>query len=1127
MEDRLSLDVSEALAAAARVDQAFAQIGVTLQNAIDAALQSVSSVEVGVQVETNTDDVTPAIDAAVDAANTVLPIEADADTITGSVDAALAAADTVIPVDADTTDAQHAIDQLSDQTVEVGVEASGIEGATEQLDGLTQSAHAAGAAAHEAGGQFEGVGILSGIAAGETGALREALGHVGPAGAAAAAGIAAVAVVGKDLFSNALAARSATERFNLILGEEAEAVERIDIGGLNTDLTTLANKLGSTGKDLENAASKIFALGTNSGAAAPQVAETTKEILALSARAVALNPALGNVGSVAERALSGLARGGRFAANLGLSLNAAEIAARALADTGKTTAADLTIYEKAAAGAEIATEKLGTALSTDINAGADNIVLKFAAVKAKFEEALEALGQPLLDPLLAGITKAEPSIEKLAGSFAQVIPPLIDIGAALADSLAPAVEGLVPVAQTLGTALQVVADVLGIIPAPLKEAVVGFIAFNVILKTIASTSLISAASGFSGLSRVMGLLPSAIVPAAAALAATTATLAFLKSQAKETDDAVSQFLDDVVQKANNTTNIEELVSLLDQVHSKAEAERAAAAKNRGGFLGDFTTRGETRGFDEAATGLDSVDEAGRKVVETARALQKQFDLTSESALALARGGQAQIEAFEKQGDVAAKLTADQKAAARATEEFWLAAQTGALSSEDILAQAAATGTTFEDLAKSVDDARKPILDFAAAVVGALPGVATAFNDLGDNEGLHKFLDNAQKDVTAAAAFISNIDTLIERGATNLANTFESLAQTDPTKAARLAAEAVKESTKQLGVDEGKAAGLNFQENFVALATQNVTDKLRGGLDLEFQQTQADIGERLLKIPGQVEPQGTITGKGIIGNVIVAVRDTLEPFSGVMHDKGVDIGVAVAAGVSTGLNQANPALTTGAQQFADHIDRILRAAFLIHSPSQLTMEIGQLVAAGFYAGLADTSGAEDAVKPILAVVQKFGLNAGDIAKTAGSSVDDLTKSLTALGEETKKLTPDELLKVGDAVKALGGDKGVKALSTNLAQQVSKAFGGMSADDISKVVSTLTTKAALDRVTAFSGVTPKVPTPFETNVVKGPDSTAQSIVVQQDITVTPPPEGTAAEIAGAIAVATSWSLQGVSV
>ena len=1127
MEDRLSLDVSEALAAAARVDQAFAQIGTTLQTAIDNALQSVSAVQVTADVTANTEDVTPAVDSAIEAANSVVPVEADAATITESIDAALAAADTVVPVDADTSEAQAAIDALSGTTVDVDVQAQGLEELAPQLDAVASSGHAAAEGAHEAGGAFEGLGILGGVAAGETGALKEGLTAIGPAGAIAAGAIGAVAIIGHELVTNAIDARSAQERYNLVLGEFGEVVEHIDIGGLNEDLSTLSTRLGSTGVEVENAAAKIFQIGKSSGEAGPQIAETTKEVLALAARAVALNPALGNVGSTAERLFNGLSRGGRFAANFGLALTSADINARALADTGKAVAADLTIYEKSAAGAAIATERLGSSLSTDINAGAQNVAIQFAAIKAKFEEALETFGQPLLDPLLAAITKAEPSIEKLAESFAKVLPPVIEIGAALADSLAPAIEGVVPVAEAIGSALGVVADVLNAIPGPVRTAVASFVILNVVLKSLAASSLISAASGFSGLSGVMAGLPAAVLPAAAALAATAGTLAFLKSQAKETDEAVSGFLDDVVSKAQNAGDIEQLVGLLDQVHTKAQAERDAAAKNRGGFLGDLTTRGETRGFDEAAAGLESIDTNGRRLVETARNLQREFGLSSAAALSLARGGEAAIEAFKKQDDVIVQLTADQAAAARSTSEFWLAAQTGALSAVEIADQAAASGATFEDLATSVEKARKPIVDFATSVSDALPGVSSAFNDLGANEGLHKFLENAQKDVAAAAAFISNLDTLIARGATNLASTFESLATTDPTKAARLAAEAVKESTKDLGVDEGKAAGLNFQEGFVALATQGVTDKLHGGLELEFAKTQAEIGTRLLNLPGQVEAEGTISGKGIIGNVIVAVRETLDAFSGTAHDKGVEIGEQLAAGVGAGLTSGGGKIETEAQKFADRVDTILRRVFVIQSPSQLTQEIGQLVAAGFYMGLADTTGAEAAVKPILDVVKKFSLSAADVTKAAGSNVDELTKSLTDLGKANAALTPDQLLKVGDAVKALSGSSGVKDLQANIAQQVSKAFGGMGADEIGKVVSALTTKSALDRVTAFSGVTPSVPTPFATNVVKGEDSTARSITVQQDITVTPPPDATTAEIAGDIAVASSWALQGVTV
>lgn len=1130
MEDRLSIDISEALAAAARVDAAFAQIGQTFQDAINNALQQLGTVDATVEVQADTDAIAPAVDDAIAAADTVVPVEADPSGVTDAVDGALAAADTTVEVDADVSDAQDAIDTLSGQTVEVDV--AGGDAAAQQLDHVSSSAHAAGESAHGASEEFALLGVGSKLAAGEIGALSEGLHLTGGVAATAAAGIAAVAVVGKELVSNAIDARSAQERFNLVLGESAEKVEHINIGGLNEDLETFSTRLGATGKEIENAASKIFTIGTAAGAARPALEETTEQVLALAGRAVALNPALGNVGSAAERLFSGLARGGRFAANFGIALTSAEINARALADTGKAAASDLNIYEKAAAGAALATEKLGDHLSEDINAGAQNIQIRFNAVKAALEETFEAAGQPLIDPLLESIQKGLPSIQNLAEAFAKVLEPALEIAAALADSLAPAIEGLQAPAEGLAAVLGVVADVLGAIPAPVTQAVVAFVAFNAILKAIAATSLISAASGFSGLSGILTRLPAAIGPAAVALAATAGTMAFLKSQAKETDDAVSGFLDDVIEKANNAEDIEALVGILDQVHSKAQAERDAAAKNRGGFLGDLTTRGETRGFDESAAGLESIDAAGRRVVQRAKELQEQFGLTSAAALNLARSGDEAIESFEKQGDVLEQLTADQKAAARSTEDFWLSAQTGSLSSADIANRAAETGVAFEDLAKSVSDARQPIVDFATQVSEALPGIDSAFADLADNQGLHTFLENAQKDVAAAAAFVSNLDELIARGATNLASTLEGLAQQDPAKAARLAAQAVKESAADLGKDEAKAAGLNFQETFVTFATQNVTDKLNGGLELQFNQTQEAIGERLAKIPGQVEPEGKVAGEGIVANVLVSVKEALEGFAEPWHAAGVEAGEQLAAGVGQGLDaQTSALLDAPITRLRDKVQSIMNKVFLISSPSKLTEQIGKLVAAGFFVGLADTSGAADAIKPLLDVVDKFDLNSQQIAQAAGRNVDEITASLTQLGEslQDEKLSPDQLLKVGDAVKALGGSKGVKELQAVIAQQVSAAFGGVGVKEIESIMSGLNTKAALGRLTAISGVTPRVPDPFATNVVRGADATAGNgpAIENLNVTVTPPPDATPQEIAGDVAVAAAWAFRGVSV
>ena len=1118
LEDRLSLDISDALSAVSQLESAFVASAKTIQDALDQAVASFTIPDTAVDFTANVDEVAPAIDAAVASADTQLDLFADAGPITSSIDDAIAQADTTLEVNADVSQAQDAISSLEGETVQVGVETTGLDEAASGLDAVGTAGEHAAQGGHHAAGEFGALAGVSKLAAGETGALKEVLGEAGPAGLAAAAGVGAFAAVGSELVSNAIDARSAQERYNLILGDFAETVDHIDIGGLNTDLGELSVKLGATGIETEEAAANIFNLGKAAGVAQPQVAETTKEVIALAARAVALKPSLGNVGDVAQRLFTGLARGGRFAANFGISLTAAEISARALADTGKATAADLTVYEKAAAGAALATEKLGTSLGSDVEAGSKNIRIQFEAVKASFEEALEALGQPLLDPLLSAIQKAEPLLADLAAAFADILTGLLPVGDALVDGLIPALDVVGPIAQALGNSLKIVADVLNIIPGPLKAAVVSFVALNVAMKAILETRLASVLAGFGG---PLSNISTFAVPAAAALTATGVAMAYVNSQAKKTDDAVQSFANSTVDLVNQAPDIEHLGVLIGQIHDKAQAERDAAAKNRGGLFGDFGTRGETRGFDEAATALDSIEGGATKVLQTAKKLREEFGLSSAAALALARSGEEQVKAFEEQSGVAQQLTADQLAAARATDEFWLAAQTGSLTAAQIQERATATGATFEDMAKAVQDARQPILDFATSIEEALPGATKALNDLGENDGLKKFVDNLKQNVEDSANFISNLQTLIDRGATDLAALLGSEAKADPGKAAKLAAEAVKQSQAALDKTEGQIDATNFGRKLVDQATQNVADELGGGLELAAKQAQDRFGAAMLKIPGQVDATGKQTGRDIATNLIAEILLPFQHLSDDMEQAGKD----AIAGFETGIGNSDNAAVAAAIQAKKVIDSV-RKILGIASPSKVFQEIGELVVEGFAAGLSDIQGATDFVDPILAKLDEFKLGAADLAKATGNSSKEIVASLDAIGKAQQNLTPEQLLDVGKAVKALGGEKGVGQLQKALAQQVSSAFGGLGGKEISDIVSKLNTQAALAKVTSVVGVTPTVPKPFETNVVKGADaSTAASVIGEVNVTVTPPPEATPEEIAALTANAIGWQLQGV--
>lgn len=1130
LEDRLSLDVTDALNAIAKVDDAVAQIGTTLQQALDNAVASFNIPDTTVDLTANVDDVGPAIDEAVAGADTDIAVEADATAVTEGIDAAVNAADTQVEVDADTSAAQDALQELADSApiIEPEVDTSGIDAAAASLDGVSQAGQGAGKSAEGAAVDIAALGAAGRVATGELGALEGAAGLLGGSAAGAVAGVGALAAGVTVLFHAGLESEAATQRFNLILGDFADTVDRVDVGGLNTDLKTLAVSLGDTDENLQNAAATMFGLGVNSGVAAPKVAETTKQVIALAARAVALNPALGEVGDVAERLFTGLARGGRFAANFNLALTSTEITARALADTGKATAAELTIFEKSAAGAELAVEKLGDGLSTDINAGAENVQLKLRAVKAAFQESLDALGEPLVDPLLDGITKAEPALEGLAQVFGALAQAVVPVVAALAEGLAPVLEAVAPVAQALADALKIVADALGLIPAPVvgaAAAILGLSAGIGKMNSLLALGPAGAGGRVAALAQRFPLLTSAIGPALAALATVGIVTEVFSARMRAGDESVRKFISGVEDTNTAINNVDELQKHIDLMREQVNNLAEDSKKAGGGPLGLFRQKGEVRDLQEGASALNDVANEQQILVNTARGLQQEFGLTSEAALKLARSGDEAIAAFRGTVQTFNDTTDATASYNRELDFLFEKARAGVATQEDLISVMNLTGQSADDVAQAFADAHKPVEDFANTLIDSLPGASEAIDKLSQDgpPKLQAFLDQLTGNTLEAAQFVGNLNSLIERGAGDLA---ETLAAQGAAAASGLAAQAAKLSDSALAAAEANIDRVNeIKGNISRDANTIATNTVGGGLDVALEEANRAFGEKLEKIPGQLGEKASNTGQEVGNAVVQGIKDGLTS-----EDLEAIFGTEVTDPMSRGLSAAQFRLAdegfTMGQKAGSAIVGGFNASLGIHSPSRVMQEIGELMVEGLAVGLADLEGAADAIDPVLDTLNKFKLTAADVSKASGDSIDEIVKSLTDLGEAQKAITPDELKQIGDVVKGLGGTKGVKELQTAIAQQTAAAFKGLSADEIKDVVSKLNTQAALTRVQSIIGVTPKVPTPFDTNVVKGADAAAPNPTIGElNVTVTPPPDATPDEMALLTARAVGWQLQGI--
>lgn len=345
--------------------------------------------------------------AAVSGAETSVNVTADTEQAEGAI-ADVTGDDVEIGVDADTSAAVDAIDSVPDGEVEITANTEQAEASLDQVkEKVDETTDATGRLGEAAQGALGGMGGLGGAAGGAAGALDS----TALAGGAAAAGLFSFSQAAID-------AESAAQRFDLITGGMGDSIRTIDVGGLSGDIGELALKLGSSDEAMLNASASFVTFGQSTGASNNEIVAASNNINALALRAVALNPSLGDAGAVAERMTNALARGGRATTAFGIGLTSAEINARAMADTGKASATELTQFEKAAAGAAIATERLGDSMGSDFAAGATNARTEWNRMTESLGEAQETVGGQML-PAIENITQA---IAELGDGMANMDP---------------------------------------------------------------------------------------------------------------------------------------------------------------------------------------------------------------------------------------------------------------------------------------------------------------------------------------------------------------------------------------------------------------------------------------------------------------------------------------------------------------------------------------------------------------------------------------------------------------------------------------------------------------------------------------------------------------------------------
>lgn len=438
-------------------------------------------------VEVTVDADTAAADAAIEelqGQQLTLFVAADVEAAADAI-AALDETPLVVPVEADIDRLQAALDDIAVSPIEVPIEADA-SAASESIAALGETS---GGTTGEVGGlehAITGLEAAAGAAVGSTGELR-----AGIAGISAEAGVAVGATAAftgflAEVVPLAADAEAQNKRFESTFGTLAVAIREIDVGGLNISLEELGKQSGTTEANLEAAASKVGLLGKSAGASGDQIVGTTHNILALAGALSVQNPRLGDAAAVADKLNRALATGGRFAAQLGLSLNAADIKARAQEIAGLGN--EVTRFDLVTAGSQLAVEQFGDTLGDTFKDGAQNAQVQLRALKVELEETLVAIGKPLLQPLVSDLQAFLPVAQALGNVF----------GSALRIIL-PLLQAFGPVLAVVAKALDGVAALLNAIPAPVLQVVAAFLALSVALRAIEVVQTLAALGAFNTL----------------------------------------------------------------------------------------------------------------------------------------------------------------------------------------------------------------------------------------------------------------------------------------------------------------------------------------------------------------------------------------------------------------------------------------------------------------------------------------------------------------------------------------------------------------------------------------------------------------------------------------------------
>lgn len=1032
-----------------------------------------------VEINSDVTGVAPAIEGAITDADRVAPIDTDVDAVAPAITEAIASVDGIVPVDADTTDASASVDALTAQIASVDASipvTADTEGASadvaaltaqladvdavlpvnadispalaeidaaraeiapidlevtldtsqaqDSLGGLQSSSDEAGDALDVAGAASDALGTSTSLTSGSidaaTNAIGGMLGKVGPLGAAIGGGVVALG----SFTNQAVNSLGATQRLDDTMGGLARTLDTIDVGSLNVSFKELALSTGSSGSAMKNAAADAFEMTTSFGKGREESARYSEQILALAARAVALNPALGETGDVATR-LSNALRSGRDRALIPyqLGLSTVEIQQRAtsiaLAD-GRT---EVNAADKAMAGAALATEKFGSTLQTEIAQGAQNPILQLRSLGKEFASMTTEVGKPLVSPMLELLHEALPSVTAITQALGQL-----------------AIAGL-PIVQTalelLTPLLQAFADGLTAIPPEALAAIEVIVGIAVAMSKIGGATSIAvkalelfeaamatnpwtlAAIGIAAVITVLGLFTGGSEDAAQSTKELTDALAeqngqFDENSIKIVADQLGE-LQSQMTKAGVSTG--EYTTALQTATGTSKSARAAIKDYAENLLFSATTNEDfvktlqkvspelgqmaEQLIKNGATSSElkqkileqivATDDAGKVAERTAASelkLAQSNDFTKETTNAATEAAKAHKQATFEAMAATQQNTLATQAQAAADQLAVTAAQQQALAARSVADGQAAVALEHQAAALANDGATAAVYRYIAgtgtakeasdALSGSTSALRMEFDLLLGNvigaENAHVQYDTAVRTLNQSlidnGAAINQTDEATQKNVTSLNSAVS--AATSWSSAAHQAGASTQEQLTPLQNLQGELDRL--AEGFIATgdtASLEYVNKIRFGVQKSIESVQSGQGPMTgagQGLGGGLK-SGADQGAGPMPGSVAAIVDQAGRDAGLaganMHNIGLGIGMSLSGGMVDGL-YAND--FPGAVE--DYVNAAIRRgieAAEAHSPSKATArEIGLPMAQGLSLGL--DKGASDVMDSMQGLVR---------------------------------------------------------------------------------------------------------------------------------------------------------------